>query len=137
MLISPDFLHVFPETRVSDIQGITASCFSVGSVSAVCHPLIDIVLTVVQLGNLLGCLLAAIFGGRLGRKMTMWIGAAISATGGILQVAAFSFPQLIVGRVINGVGNGRSWTPCFLTHLVMLTLASNRYGHLHLRHLPG
>jgi predicted MFS family arabinose efflux permease len=41
--------------------------------------------------------------------MTMWIGAAISATGGILQVAAFSFPQLIVGRVINGVGNGTSW----------------------------
>lgn len=33
MLISPDFIKVFPETEKADIQGITASCFSVGNIS--------------------------------------------------------------------------------------------------------
>ncbi|KAL1870964.1 hypothetical protein Plec18167_007271 [Paecilomyces lecythidis] len=35
------------------------------------------------------------------------MGAVISALGAVLQFSAYSFPQLIVGRVINGVGNGR------------------------------
>ncbi|KAF4126259.1 Sugar (and other) transporter [Geosmithia morbida] len=29
MLVSADFIKVFPQTKKSDIQGITASCFSV------------------------------------------------------------------------------------------------------------
>lgn len=59
-----------------------------------------------QLGNLIGCLLAALFGDKLGRKNTLRVGAAISAIGAILQFSATSFPQLMVGRVINGFGNG-------------------------------
>ncbi|KAJ5168412.1 uncharacterized protein N7482_004006 [Penicillium canariense] len=55
ILISSDFINVFPETKVSSIQGITASCFS---------------------------------------------------------FSAYSFPQLIVGRVINGVGNGMTSSTC-------------------------
>lgn len=50
--------------------------------------------------------MAACYGGRLGRKNTLRIGGVISAIGAILQFSAYSFPQLIVGRVINGVGNG-------------------------------
>ncbi|PSN70514.1 general substrate transporter [Corynespora cassiicola Philippines] len=86
ILISQDFLHNFPETHDADIQGITASCFS--------------------LGNLVGCLLAAIFGDRLGRKNTLRIGALVSATGAVLQAASFHLPLLILGRLVNGFGNG-------------------------------
>jgi MFS family permease len=85
-LISSDFINTFPQTKDADIQGITASCFS--------------------LGNLGGCLIAALFGDRLGRKKTLWIAAAISAIGAVLQFAAVNFPMLILGRVINGFGNG-------------------------------
>jgi MFS family permease len=85
-LISPDFLEVFPETRDPDIQGITASSFS--------------------LGNLVGCLLAALLGDRLGRKNTLRWGALISAIGAVLQMASVNLSMLILGRVINGVGNG-------------------------------
>jgi MFS family permease len=60
------------------------------------------------LGNLVGCLAAAIAGNRLGRKNTLRVGAVISSIGAILQFSATAFPQLIVGRVINGVGNGLS-----------------------------
>ncbi|KAJ5826373.1 hypothetical protein N7474_003511 [Penicillium riverlandense] len=91
ILISPDFINVFPQTKVSSIQGITASCFS--------------------LGNLVGCLLAACYGNRLGRKNTLRTGSIISAIGAVLQFSSYSFAQLIVGRVINGVGNGCSFLP--------------------------
>lgn len=59
-----------------------------------------------QLGNLGGCLIAAILGDRLGRKNTLRVGAAISTIGAILQFSATTFAQLILGRVINGFGNG-------------------------------
>ncbi|TVY81654.1 Sugar transporter STL1 [Lachnellula suecica] len=85
ILISKFFINTFPQTKNSDIQGITASCFS--------------------LGNLAGCLLAALFGDRLGRKNTLRAGAFFSTVGAILQFSSFHFPQFIVGRVINGLGN--------------------------------
>ncbi|KAJ5613291.1 hypothetical protein N7510_006485 [Penicillium lagena] len=92
ILISQDFINVFPQTKVSSIQGITASCFS--------------------LGNLVGCLLAACYGNRLGRKNTLRTGSIISAIGAVLQFSSYSFAQLIVGRVINGVGNGITSSTC-------------------------
>lgn len=82
-----------------------------------------------QLGNLLGCLLTALFGEYLGRKNTLRVGAGLSTIGAILQFSATTFPQLIVGRVINGVGNG-ILHPFLLIHL--LTPLS-RFYQLHLR----
>ncbi|RDW69809.1 hypothetical protein BP6252_08829 [Coleophoma cylindrospora] len=92
ILIGKDFLKTFPQTRNSNIQGITASCFS--------------------LGNLVGCLLAALFGDKLGRKNTLRTGAGISVLGAILQFSATSLPQFIIGRVINGFGNGMTSSTC-------------------------
>ena len=66
----------------------------------------------------MGCLLAAIFGDKLGRKNTLRVGAALSTIGAILQFAAWSFPQLIIGRVINGFGNGEAH------NLIMANLAN-------------
>lgn len=86
ILISSDFLNTFPQTRDADIQGITASSFS--------------------LGNLVGCLVAAVFGDRLGRKNTLRAGAFVSGLGAIFQAAANNYALLMVGRVVNGIGNG-------------------------------
>ncbi|CAK7233308.1 hypothetical protein SBRCBS47491_008564 [Sporothrix bragantina] len=108
IIISPDFIATFPQTKKSSIQGITASCFS--------------------LGNLLGCLIAALYGGRLGRKNTLRTGATISIIGAILQFTAFSFPQLIVGRVINGIGNGMTSSTCGIFQAE--SCASDRRGRL-------
>ena len=73
-------------------------------------------LTMNQLGNLLGCLLTAFFGEYLGRKNTLRVGAGLSTIGAILQFSATTFPQLIVGRVINGIGNG------ILTSVLLLSV---------------
>lgn len=68
--------------------------------------------SIFSLGNLLGCIAAACFGDRLGRKKTLWIGSFISALGGILQAAAHGFAMLMVGRVISGIGNGMTSSTC-------------------------
>lgn len=92
ILISSDFLETFPQTRDADIQGITASSFS--------------------LGNLVGCLIAAVFGDRLGRKNTLRAGAFVSGLGAIFQAAANNYALLMVGRVVNGIGNGMVSSTC-------------------------
>ncbi|KAK6369903.1 hypothetical protein LTS17_009353 [Exophiala oligosperma] len=92
ILIGDDFINTFPQTRNANIQGITASCFS--------------------LGNLVGCLLAAFYGDKLGRKNTLRVGAALSTIGAVLQFLSWHFPQFIIGRVINGFGNGMTSSTC-------------------------
>ncbi|GKT45915.1 sugar transporter STL1 [Colletotrichum spaethianum] len=58
----------------------------------------------------IGCFLGAIstmwIGERLGRKKTILVGTTIMSIGAILQTAAFGLPQMFVGRVIAGIGNG-------------------------------
>lgn len=50
----------------------------------------------------IGCFFGAIFtmwcGDILGRKKTILVGTTIMAIGAILQIAAYSVPQMIVGR---------------------------------------
>ncbi|KAK4950263.1 hypothetical protein LTR10_011244 [Elasticomyces elasticus] len=92
LLVSDRFLNTFPQLHTPSIEGIFTSSFA--------------------LGNLVGCLMVAIFGDWLGRRRTLWVGSGISATGAILQFAATSFPQLMVGRVINGLGNGMTSSTC-------------------------
>ncbi|KKY27206.1 putative glycerol proton symporter of the plasma subject to glucose-induced inactivation [Phaeomoniella chlamydospora] len=75
ILISDHFLNSFPQIKRPNIEGIFTSSFS--------------------LGNLVGCLLAAFFGDKLGRKKTLLVGAFISATGAILQFSATTFAQLM------------------------------------------
>ncbi|KAF9871926.1 sugar transporter [Colletotrichum karsti] len=58
----------------------------------------------------IGCFLGAIstiwIGERLGRKNTVLVGTIIMSIGAVLQTAAFGLPQMFVGRVIAGIGNG-------------------------------
>ncbi|KAK5118080.1 hypothetical protein LTR62_004126 [Meristemomyces frigidus] len=92
LLVSDHFLGTFPQLHKPNIEGIFTSIFS--------------------LGNLVGCLLAALFGDRLGRRRTLWVGASISIVGAILQFSSTTFAQLMVGRVINGFGNGMTSSTC-------------------------
>ncbi|KAI1500936.1 general substrate transporter [Biscogniauxia marginata] len=57
-----------------------------------------------------GCFLGAIstiwIGERLGRKNTILTGTTIMGIGAILQIAAYGLPEMFVGRVVAGIGNG-------------------------------
>ncbi|KAJ7451117.1 general substrate transporter [Mycena latifolia] len=64
------------------------------------------VVAVYTLGGLFGALSCILIGDKLGRRHTMMLGALVTTIGSIIQCSAFSFPQLIVGRVVTGLGFG-------------------------------
>ncbi|KXT14309.1 hypothetical protein AC579_8430 [Pseudocercospora musae] len=92
ILVSDHFLNRFPQVKKPVLEGTFTSIFS--------------------LGNLLGCIVVALFGDKLGRKNTLRIGAAISAVGAILQFSSTTFGQLMFGRTVNGIGNGMTSSTC-------------------------
>ncbi|KAA8909271.1 hypothetical protein TRICI_004583 [Trichomonascus ciferrii] len=110
----------FPEVADANIAGITSSCFS--------------------LGAFVGCLVTLFWlGDKLGRRWTIMTGMIINTVSVLLQVTAFSLPQMIVGRVINGFGIGitSSTAPAFQAEcspahvrgrLVVLGSLTNTFG---------
>lgn len=59
-----------------------------------------------DIGCILGTLVSMLFGDRLGRRRCILIGCCILMVGAVLQTASYSLPQMIVGRVVAGLGNG-------------------------------
>ncbi|KAK3673668.1 hypothetical protein LTR78_006573 [Recurvomyces mirabilis] len=68
--------------------------------------LLSIITSIYNIGCFFGAILAFTVGERLGRKKTILLGTTIMAIGAILQVSAFSPAQMMVGRIVTGVGNG-------------------------------
>ncbi|OAL53129.1 general substrate transporter [Pyrenochaeta sp. DS3sAY3a] len=70
-----------------------------------------------NIGCLAGCIFAAIFGNKLGRKNTILLGSIIMVIGGVIQTATYGAIQLIIGRLISGLGNGMntSTIPVFVS----------------------
>lgn len=64
------------------------------------------------MGAFFGALTAFAFGDTLGRKKTVWLGVLCNTVGAVLQIVAFHLPQMLVGRIINGVGMGLSSSTC-------------------------
>ncbi|KAI9667231.1 MAG: hypothetical protein M1821_000044 [Bathelium mastoideum] len=58
------------------------------------------------LGALVGACSCILFGDKLGRKRTIMLGAVVTCIGSILQSSSFSIAQLVVGRLITGIGFG-------------------------------
>ncbi|SJL02065.1 related to transporter (major facilitator superfamily) [Armillaria ostoyae] len=67
------------------------------------------VVAIYEIGCLMGALSNLWLGDKLGRRKTMVIGAIIMTIGAILQTTSFSYAQLVVARIITGVGNGLNW----------------------------
>lgn len=58
------------------------------------------------LGCFFGSLSCIWLGDRLGRVRTIMLGATLNTIGSILQASPFSLGQLIVGRIVSGLGFG-------------------------------
>ncbi|KAI1809452.1 general substrate transporter [Poronia punctata] len=64
------------------------------------------VTAIYDIGCFLGALATIYIGERFGRKNTILTGTTIMSIGAILQIAAYGLPQMFVGRVVAGIGNG-------------------------------
>lgn len=80
------FLSVFPETKDATKQGI--------------------VIATLEVGALLGAILCIFLGDKWGRRGTVWVGMLFMVVGGTLQASAWSIAQLVVGRLLSGIGLG-------------------------------
>lgn len=65
-----------------------------------------LVVAIYEIGCFAGSLFCLFAGERLGRKNCIWLGCLILSIGAALQTAAYGIPQMIVGRIVAGVGNG-------------------------------
>lgn len=59
-----------------------------------------------NIGGIIGSLLCIYFGDRLGRRRVIAIAAVVAMVGAILMATSFSLAQLIVARLILGLGTG-------------------------------
>lgn len=64
------------------------------------------VVAIYEIGCFFGAIFCLLFGERLGRRRSIMLGSVVLSIGAILQTSAFGIPQLIVGRIVAGLGNG-------------------------------
>lgn len=65
-----------------------------------------------DIGALLGSLLVSVVGERLGRKNALRVGTVWMLAGAVLQIFSYGRSQIIVGRLVSGVGLGAFATTC-------------------------
>ena len=64
------------------------------------------VVAIYEIGCFFGALICMLVGEHLGRKKCIAIGCVVLSIGAALQASAYGLAQLIVGRVVAGLGNG-------------------------------
>lgn len=95
LLTAPQFEKVFPQVVVPT-DGTPSNHATLQS----------FVVAIYEIGCLFGALSTLWLGDRLGRRRTIVLGGVIMIVGAILQTTSFSYAQLVVARIVTGVGNG-------------------------------
>ena len=90
IITEPEFLRQFPAMEPMNKSGAIQA----------------LVVAIYEIGCLIGAGGIIAFGDKLGRRRSVIIGACIMLVGAAIQTASFGIAQLIVGRIVTGVGNG-------------------------------
>ncbi|KAK4500963.1 hypothetical protein PRZ48_006769 [Zasmidium cellare] len=99
LLDLPSFTKYFPQI---DTTGL-----AIGDPGYIHQSTIQgIVVASYNLGCFVGAVACIFIGNPLGRKRTIFAGCIIMTVGALLQCTSYSLGQLIVGRLVTGVGNG-------------------------------
>ncbi|KAK3066035.1 hypothetical protein LTR53_017764 [Teratosphaeriaceae sp. CCFEE 6253] len=93
LLTGPAFTAQFPE--IDTTNGGKGSASLQGTVVAV-----------YDLGCFFGAIIAFFSGEWLGRRKSIMLGCTVMVVGAALQASSYSIPQMIVGRIVAGFGNG-------------------------------
>ncbi|KZT03480.1 general substrate transporter [Laetiporus sulphureus 93-53] len=64
------------------------------------------IVAVYEIGCLFGALSNLWLGDKLGRRKTIYLGSVIVIIGAILQATSFTFTQMVVARIVSGLGIG-------------------------------
>ncbi|KAK5118849.1 hypothetical protein LTR62_000058 [Meristemomyces frigidus] len=86
VIVTDDFLNTLNLVGKTSLQGTITAIYDIGC--------------------FFGAITAFVIGDWLGRKKTVLVGTTIMSIGAILQITSYSVAQMIVGRIIAGIGNG-------------------------------
>ncbi|KAF2738432.1 general substrate transporter [Polyplosphaeria fusca] len=86
VIVTPDFL---------DLLHLNGKATQISTVTAI-----------YDIGCFFGAVSVIVIGDPLGRKKCILLGSTIMSIGAILQIASYGTAQMIVGRIIAGIGNG-------------------------------
>lgn len=64
------------------------------------------VVAIYEIGCFFGAIFCLVAGEHLGRRRSIMIGCVVLSVGAALQASAYGIPQMIVGRIVAGLGNG-------------------------------
>ncbi|OHX00516.1 MFS sugar transporter [Colletotrichum incanum] len=106
------FTRTFPEIDTSNGGGGSSS-------------LQGTVVAIYEIGCFFGAIFCLLVGERLGRRKCIMIGCVVLSIGAALQAAAFGIPQMIVGRIVAGLGNGMNTSTIPVWHSELMK-ADNR-----------
>lgn len=90
ILTEGSWLSVFPETAPKNKGGAIQA----------------LVVAIYEIGCLLGSFAVILKGDRFGRRRAVLAGTLIMLIGTAIQASATTLAQMIVGRIVNGIGNG-------------------------------
>jgi len=93
LLSARQFENIFPEVIIETSHPNHATLQS-------------FLVAIYEIGCLIGALSNLWIGDKLGRRRTIVIGGCVMIIGAILQTASFSYAQMVVARIITGLGNG-------------------------------
>ncbi|KAF2012541.1 MFS transporter [Aaosphaeria arxii CBS 175.79] len=88
---------------LGSLIGLPAFLSALGNPTAAIQGLVT---AIYSIGCVLGCIVAAFFGLRLGRRWCIMGGCVFVSIGGAGQAAVYSLAQMIVFRIIAGIGTG-------------------------------
>ncbi|KAF4992566.1 hypothetical protein FDECE_13678 [Fusarium decemcellulare] len=106
------FTKTFPEIDTTD--GGNGSSSLQGTVVAI-----------YEIGCFFGAIFCLLAGEYLGRRKCIMIGCVVLSIGAALQASAFGIPQMIVGRIVAGLGNGMNTSTIPVWHSELMK-AKNR-----------
>ncbi|ENH75036.1 Sugar transporter STL1 [Fusarium oxysporum f. sp. cubense race 1] len=112
LLTGTAFTNTFPEIDTTD--GGNGSSSLQGTVVAI-----------YEIGCFFGAIFCLIFGEYFGRRKCIMIGCVVLSIGAALQASAYGIPQMIVGRIVAGLGNGMNTSTIPVWHSELMK-ASNR-----------
>lgn len=93
LLTGEAFTRTFPEIDTTNGGGGSSS-------------LQGTVVAIYEIGCFFGAIFCLLAGEYLGRRRSIMIGCVVLSIGAALQASAFGIPQMIVGRIVAGLGNG-------------------------------
>ncbi|KAF4122312.1 Sugar (and other) transporter [Geosmithia morbida] len=86
------------------------------------------VVAIYEIGCFFGAIFCLLMGERLGRRRCIMSGCVVLSVGAILQATAYGIPQLIVGRIVAGLGNGMNTSTIPVWHSELMKAKARGRG---------